>query len=94
MVKQAVEMENVSVTFNNQPVLTDINLKIGMNDFLAIIGPNGGGKSTLLKIILGLLNVDQGKVTVFGNKPGNPRNPIGYLPQHVSFDPDFPINVF
>ncbi len=38
--------------------------------------------------------MDQGKVTVFGNQPGNPDNPIGYLPQHVSFDPDFPINVF
>ncbi len=94
MVHNAVEMENVSVNLNNQPVLTSINLKIGMNDFLAIIGPNGGGKSTLLKVILGLLKADQGQVTVFGNKPGNPHNPIGYLPQHVSFDPDFPINVF
>ena len=94
MVHNAVEMENVSVTFNNQPVLSDINLTIGMNDFLAIIGPNGGGKSTLLKVILGLLKADQGWVMVFGNKPGNPHNPIGYLPQHVSFDPDFPINVF
>ncbi|MBI4813768.1 MAG: metal ABC transporter ATP-binding protein [Methanobacterium sp.] len=94
MVHNAVEMENVSVTFNNQPVLTSINLTIGVHDFLAIIGPNGGGKSTLLKVILGLLKADQGRVTVFGNKPGNPHNPIGYLPQHVSFDPDFPINVF
>jgi zinc transport system ATP-binding protein len=93
MVHNAVEMENVSVKFNNQPVLQNINLQIRVNDFLAIIGPNGGGKSTLLKVILGLLKVDQGRVTVFGNQPGNPKNPIGYLPQHVSFDPDFPINV-
>jgi len=94
MVINAVEMENVSVTFNNQPVLIDINLNIGMNDFLAIIGPNGGGKSTLLKVILGLTKADHGQISVFGNRPGNPHNPIGYLPQHVSFDPDFPINVF
>jgi len=94
MVINAVEMENVSVNFNNQPVLTNINLNIGMNDFLAIIGPNGGGKSTLLKVILGLTKADHGQISVFGNRPGNPHNPIGYLPQHVSFDPDFPINVF
>lgn len=93
MVHNAVEIENVSVKFNNQPVLQNINLQIGVNDFLAIIGPNGGGKSTLLKVILGLLKADQGSVSVFGNQPGNPHNPIGYLPQHVSFDPDFPINV-
>ena len=94
MVINAVEMENVSVTFNSLPVLTNINLNIGMNDFLAIIGPNGGGKSTLIKVILGLIKADHGQISVFGKKPGNPHNPIGYLPQHVSFDPDFPINVF
>lgn len=94
MVNNAVEMEDVCVTFNKQPVLQDINFSIGVNDFLAIIGPNGGGKSTLLKIILGLIKVNRGSVRVFGNEPGNPTNPIGYLPQHVSFDPDFPINVF
>ena len=94
MVENAVEMEKVSVIFNKQPVLEDINLSIKINDFIAIIGPNGGGKSTLLKIILGLIKVDQGKIIIFGNQPGNPSNPIGYLPQHVSFDPDFPINVF
>ena len=93
MVQNVVEMTDVSVKFNNQPVLTSINLNIRANDFLAIIGPNGGGKSTLLKVILGLLKADQGQVTVFGNQPGDPHNPIGYLPQHVSFDPDFPINV-
>lgn len=94
LVNNAVEMENVSLKINNQPILTNINLNIGMNDFLAIIGPNGGGKSTLLKVILGLTKTDHGQISVFGNRPGNPHNPIGYLPQHVSFDPDFPINVF
>ncbi|AXV38989.1 metal ABC transporter ATP-binding protein [Methanobacterium sp. BAmetb5] len=94
MVTNIVEMENVSVSFNRQSILQEVNLNISGDDFLAIIGPNGGGKSTLLKIILGLLKPDNGRVTVFGNQPGNPHNPIGYLPQHVSFDPDFPINVF
>lgn len=94
MALNTVEMENVSLTINKQPVLQDINLNIADDDFLAIIGPNGGGKSTLLKVILGLLKPDHGRVTVFANEPGNPNNPVGYLPQHVSFDPDFPINVF
>lgn len=94
MVKNAVEIKDVCVKFNKYPILHDIDLIIKNNDFLAIIGPNAGGKSTLLKVILGLVKVDQGTVKVFGESPGKPSNPIGYLPQHVSFDPDFPINVF
>lgn len=94
MAENVVEIENLSLSFNKQPVLQDINLKITENDFLAIIGPNGGGKSTLLKVILGLMNPDNGNVRVFSREPGNSKNPIGYLPQHVSFDPDFPINVY
>ncbi len=94
MVKNAVEIKDVCVKFNKHPILHDIDLIIKNNDFLAIIGPNAGGKSTLLKVILGLVKVDQGTVKVFGESPGKPSNPIGYLPQHVSFDPDFPINVF
>jgi zinc transport system ATP-binding protein len=94
MVCNVVEMENVSVSFDRQSVLQDVNLSIDKDEFLAIIGPNGGGKSTLLKVILGLIKADQGRISVFGKKPGDPSNPIGYLPQYVSFDPDFPINVF
>lgn len=65
-----------------------------MNDFLAIIGPNGGGKSTLLKIIMGLIKPEKGKVTVFGVSPEKSRNKIGYLPQFTHLESDFPINVF
>ncbi|HNS26174.1 MAG TPA: ABC transporter ATP-binding protein, partial [Methanobacteriaceae archaeon] len=61
--------------------------------FLAIIGPNGGGKSTLLRMILGLLTPEEGKVEVFGRDPRKAREYMGYLPQHVSFLHDFPINV-
>jgi zinc transport system ATP-binding protein len=94
MVSKAVEISNVSKKFNNLSVLHDINLTIEENDFMAIIGPNGGGKSTLLKIIMGVLTPDTGKVRVFGKEPKKARDLIGYLPQNVSFDPDFPINVF
>ena len=91
---KAVEIKNVSIKFNEISVLHDINLTIDENDFIAIIGPNGGGKSTLLKIILGLLTPDTGNVKVFGMDPHDARDLIGYLPQKVSFDPEFPINVF
>ena len=91
---KAVELKGVSIKFNELSVLHDINLSIKENDFMAIIGPNGGGKSTLLKIILGILKPDCGEVSVFGQKPKDARQIMGYLPQHVSFDHDFPIDVF
>ncbi len=90
----AVEIGNVSFTFLEQTVLEDVSLTIEEKDFIAIIGPNGGGKSTLLKIILGLLKPDKGEVKVFGRKPQNARDLVGYLPQYTHFDPDFPINVY
>jgi zinc transport system ATP-binding protein len=91
---KAVEINDLSVKFNEQLVLKDINFSIGEKDFVAIIGPNGGGKSTLLKIILGILTPDTGDVKVFGKAPKKARNLMGYLPQNLKFDHDFPINVF
>lgn len=90
----AVEIKDVSFSYNHQTVLEDINLIIEEKDFVAIIGPNGGGKSTLLKLILGLLEPDKGEVRVFGEKPKNILRQVGYLPQHSHFEADFPINVF
>ncbi|MGB9980560.1 metal ABC transporter ATP-binding protein [Methanobacterium sp.] len=94
MASKVVEISNVSKKFNRLSVLHNINLSINEKDLMAIIGPNGGGKSTLLKIIMGILTPDTGEVKVFGRNPKKSRNLMGYLPQHVAFDPDFPINVF
>lgn len=94
MNSKAIELNNVNIKYNENPVLKDINLTIEENDFMAIIGPNGGGKSTLAKIILGILRPDSGKVLIFGRKPEDTRQLMGYLPQKVSFDHDFPINIF
>jgi zinc transport system ATP-binding protein len=94
MILKAVEIENLSIKFKENLVLKDINFTINEKDFVAIIGPNGGGKSTLLKIILGILKPDEGVIKVFGKKPKDVRNLIGYLPQKIVFDPDFPISVF
>jgi len=94
MTLKAVEINHLSVKFNEQLVLKDINFSIEENDFVAIIGPNGGGKSTLLKVILGILPSDAGEVKVFGKEPKKARDLMGYLPQNLDFDHDFPINVF
>lgn len=94
MVLKAVEINDLTIKFNANVVLKNINLSIDENDFVAIIGPNGGGKSTLLKVILGLLKPHQGCVKVFNENPKKVRDIIGYLPQKIVFDPDFPINVF
>ena len=76
-----------------QPVLEDVSLAIGPREFLGVIGPNGGGKTTLLKIILGLLAPQRGSVTVFGQTPVAARQRIGYVPQHARVDPMVPANV-
>jgi zinc transport system ATP-binding protein len=91
---KAVEINHLSIKYNEQLVLNDINFSIDEKDFVAIIGPNGGGKSTLLRAILGIINPDIGEVKVFGKEPKKSRDLMGYLPQNLAFDHDFPINVF
>jgi len=92
--KEVVKLEDIWVHYDGVPVLEGINLVIEQDDFLGIIGPNGGGKTTLLKIVLGLISPTQGRVSVMGNAPEKSRNKIGYVPQHNLFDHDFPISVW
>lgn len=82
-----VEIENVSAFYNNVCALQNINLKVKNKEFLGIIGPNGGGKSTLLKIIIGLIKPTQGNIIIDKNKT------IGYVPQFSTFDRQFPVSV-
>lgn len=88
-----VRLDDVSVAYDGKYVLEDVNLSIFENDFLGVIGPNGGGKTTLVKIILGLLPPQKGRVQYFSK--GQPTNKlkIGYLPQYNSIDKKFPITV-
>jgi zinc transport system ATP-binding protein len=88
-----VEINNLSVQYNNISVLSNINLSVAENDFLAIIGPNGGGKSTLIKTILGIIKPQLGTIRIFGQTPEKCNVPIGYVPQFSSFSRDFPIKV-
>lgn len=88
-----VQVQNVYAGYNHETVLEDINLAIQPEDFIGLIGPNGGGKTTLLKVILGLLEPRQGSVRVMGKSPRRGRKWIGYVPQFAIFDSDFPISV-
>jgi zinc transport system ATP-binding protein len=86
-------LRDVSFRYGAAPVLESVDLRLDEGDFLGIIGPNAGGKTTLLKIILGLLAPDRGSVEIFGRPPAESRGVIGYVPQYARFDASFPIDV-
>ena len=88
-----IDVSNVSFAYDKDLILEDINLTVQKEDFLAIIGPNGGGKSTLLKVILGILKPKKGTVKVLGKEPSKNLSHIGYVPQNTNVNTDFPIRV-
>lgn len=90
--KNVVEIENLDFRFNGGPrVLEQVSLRVAGGDFASVIGPNGGGKTTLIKLILGLLTPTAGTIKVFGTTPIKARPRIGYMPQHAMMDPRFPV---
>ena len=91
--REVVVLRNVWAEQGETPILEDVSLTVEKGDFLGVIGPNGGGKSTLLKVILGLVKPVRGDVRVWGRPPEDSAHLIGYVPQHSLFDPDFPITV-
>lgn len=92
-VERAVVMRDVSVGYGKIEVLKNINLTIEAGSFSGIIGPNGGGKTTLLRLMLGLLTPWSGEVLVFGRDPRSQRKVIGYVPQAAAINRQFPISV-
>ena len=92
-----IELENVTVRYQELVALEDVSLKVSPGEFLALIGPNGSGKTTLIKAILGLVTPAAGTVRLFGKLPqklnGEWRR-VGYVPQIAQIDPRFPIRVF
>jgi zinc transport system ATP-binding protein len=92
-----VELRDVTFGFPPQgaarPVVEHIDLQVAADDYLGVIGPNGGGKTTLLRIMLGMLKPQHGEVRVFGHRPCDVRRRIGYVPQHAQIDATVPATV-
>jgi zinc transport system ATP-binding protein len=92
----SIELNNVSFSYGGMPVLENITLSVSAGDFVGVIGPNGGGKTTLLKLILGLQEPNEGIVKIFGHSVATAKThfEIGYVPQHiVQGDFSFPATV-
>ncbi|MDD2755499.1 MAG: ABC transporter ATP-binding protein [Methanothrix sp.] len=93
MTEKIVSIMGLWICRAEHAVLEDINLELVAGDFLGLIGPNGGGKSTLLKVMLGLIKPDRGSIALFGLPPAEARSRVGYMPQKTVFDQSFPVNV-
>ncbi len=88
-----IEVKDLWFSYNGHPVLKGVNLSVREKGFIALIGPNGGGKTTLLKLMLGLLSPAKGDIRVFGKPPRETSHHIGYVPQEIGINKTFPISV-
>lgn len=91
MEHSVIEVKDLWFSYNRQTVLEAVNLSVPQGDFVAMIGPNGGGKTTLLKLMLGLLKPNKGSVRVLGRTAAASSHHIGYVPQNVHINRNFPI---
>jgi zinc transport system ATP-binding protein len=92
-VAPAVLLEDVSFSYGSTRVLDSVHLNVAQGEFMAVLGPNGGGKTTLIKLVLGLLKPAAGRVRVFGREPGAILSEVGYVPQQSLIRPEFPVTV-
>ncbi len=88
-----IELKQVDFHYAQEPTLEGVDLTVYRGQSGCIVGPNGGGKSTLLKILLGLLEPTRGEVRIFGTSPEDARSRVGYMPQYHLLDPAFPATV-
>lgn len=89
----AIRFDHVSFSYGDVTVLDGASFHVHAGEFAALVGPNGAGKTTVLKLLLGLTRPKAGTITVLGRPPEEARLSIGYVPQHASYDPAFPISV-
>ncbi|MFP4058283.1 MAG: metal ABC transporter ATP-binding protein [Candidatus Brocadiia bacterium] len=88
-----VLIQGLTFSYDGTPALEDVQLRVDEHSFACVVGPNGGGKTTLLKLILGLLHPQRGTVRVFGQPPQRVRSRLGYVPQHAHYDRLFPVRL-
>jgi zinc transport system ATP-binding protein len=86
-------IQDLEFSYDKTPVLQGVNLLIQEKEFIGIFGPNGGGKTTLLQLILGFLRPQKGKISLLGKDPQETRQRVGYVPQSLRFDQEFPLTV-
>lgn len=91
--RPVIEIEGLWAGYENDVVLEDVDFTMYERDFVGLIGPNGGGKTTLIKVLLGLVKPMRGTVRIMGEHVTEGRRYIGYVPQTVEFDRHFPIDV-
>lgn len=92
--EEVISVRNLWAGYDHENVLEDVNLTVYDRDFIGLVGPNGGGKTTLVKVLLGLLEPTRGTVQIKGQPVEKGRRHIGYVPQTVEFDRDFPVSVW
>lgn len=90
---ETIKFEKVSFSYGKNKILQDVDFAIERDDFFAIVGPNGGGKTTILRLILGFIKPESGKISIFGKEPGQNGKKIGFVPQFSNHDRLFPISV-
>lgn len=93
MAEPAIEVSDLRVALGGHRVLGGVDLRVERGDYLALIGPNGGGKTTLLRTFVGLVRPEHGEVRVLGGSPRAARGRVGYVPQRPQFDPSLPMSV-
>lgn len=91
--KPVIDIQGLTFRYDESPVLEGVNVSIADRDFVSIVGPNGGGKTTLLKLMLGLISPEAGRIRIFDRPPDKARGFVGYMPQHAQLDPKFPVSV-
>src|SRR5258708_8855126 len=91
--RAAVRFEHAAVRMAGRTIWSDVNLTVAGGQFIAVLGPNGVGKSTLVKAALGLVGLSAGSVTVLGRPAGQAGKEVGYLPQRRSFHARLPVPV-
>ncbi len=91
--RREIKVENVSFSYGRERVIEHAHFHIEEGSFASFIGPNGGGKTTLAKLILGILQPQEGNISIFGMPSKEGRKLVGYVPQHSHYDSEFPINV-